>query len=84
MTRKESDRLYLEATRWAVADTLASQEHLDRVRVEAKQPDMTLREAAVWMTDQLFPDERPSNPWMPGGELAELFGKQVRTTFDDT
>ena len=63
------DRPYLEATRWAVAETLASQEHLDRVRLEAENPDMTLREAAVWMTDHLFPPlprtgERRSDTWI--------------------
>ena len=53
MTRKDSDRPYLEATRAGVAEIISDQLH--HIRMEAGQADMTLREAAVWMTDHLFP-----------------------------
>ena len=80
MTRKDSDRPYLEATRYAVAEIISDQLH--HIRMETGNPDMTLREAAVWMTDYLVPDGCSPKPWP--GELAEAFGKKVRTTFDDS
>ncbi len=49
-----TDRPYLEATRYAVAEIIVSADHLHHVRLEAGDPEMTLREAAVWMTDYLM------------------------------
>ena len=74
----EAVRPYLETTRYAVAEIIVSEDQLHHIRMEAGQPDMTLREAAVWMTDYLFPDRSFPKPWP--GELAEQFGKKVKTT----
>ncbi len=53
-----TDQPYLEATIAGFADIIISEDQIDHVRMEAGNPDMTLREAAVWMTDQLFPTDR--------------------------
>lgn len=59
-----ADRPYLEATRYAIAELIVSVDQLEHVRLEAGNPDMTLREAAVWMTDHLFP-VTPYDPSTP-------------------
>ena len=78
----EAVRPYLEATRYAVAEIIVKEDQLHHIRMETGQLDMTLREAAVWMTDYLVPAGCSPRPWP--GELAEAFGNKVRTTFDDT
>ncbi len=45
---------YLEATLLAVREIIVKEDQLDHIRMEAKHPDMTLREATVWMTGYLF------------------------------
>ena len=63
-------RPYPEATRFAVAEMIVSEDQLEHVRLEAGNPDMTLREAAVWMIDRLFPSTPydPSTPYeLPHG-----------------
>lgn len=57
MTRKDDQgRPYLEATIAGLADIIHSEGYLENVRVEAGKPDMTLREAAVWMVQYMFPE----------------------------
>jgi len=68
MTRNTVDRPYLETTvsyrdmvTAGVAEMIVKEDQIEHVRMEAGNSDLTLREAAVWMTDQLFPEPRLSN-----------------------
>ena len=58
------DRPYLEATIAGFAEIIVSEDHLEHVRLEAGNPDMTLREAAVWMTDYLTSPTVQRRRWL--------------------